>query len=282
MTKTRSALVPAVSLLALALTPASADAAHDTTPPVLSTPVKAQFVVGSQLTQFTEGPAGRVFFDAPMRLNWRATDNVDTALNYDVWRHPLDDLPERIGNFITETRFDVFGSDYTGQFGGEAIITGNWSVQAYDDSDNSSERAIFGAGLIVTDDDGSRTFGSKANVVSLRYVGNWTTSSCTCFADGGTHHATARKAAAVVTVHVPRAADVRRIALVMDEAPRRGKAQVKVDGDLRATVDTSSAARAHRVVVWAGTLSTGTHKVRLVNLSTASRPRIDLDAVVVN
>jgi hypothetical protein len=282
MTKTRIALVSAFSLLVLAFTPASASAAHDTTPPVLSTPIKAQFVVGSQLTQFTAGDEGKVFFDAPMRLHWSATDNVDTALNYDVWRHPLAELPERIGNFITETRFDVTGSDYTGQFGGEAIITGNWSVQAYDDSDNSSERAIFGAGLIVTDDDRSRTFGSKANVVSLRYTDGWTTSSCACFADGGTHHATAKKAAAVVTVHVPPSADVRRIALVMDKAPRRGKAQVKVDGNLRATIDTSSATKVHRVVVWAGTLSRGTHKVRVVNLGTAGRARIDLDAVVVN
>ena len=37
-----------------------------------------------------------------------------------------------------------------------------------------------------------------------------------------------------------------------------------------------------QVVVWQGTLSTGNHIVKVVNLATPGRSRIDLDAVVVN
>ena len=56
--------------------------------------------------------------------------------------------------------------------------------------------------------------------------------------------------------------------------------RVYVDGDLRATVDTLSAVKVHRVVVWTLRMSAGDHVVRLVNAGTHGRTRIDLDAVI--
>jgi hypothetical protein len=274
----------AVVLLALGagLIPSSVQASHDTQPPVLSTPIKAQFIVGAHIDQFRDQEEGHAYYDVPMRLSWSATDNVDTELNYDVWEHPLGAEPNRIGNFITDTSLDVTASDYDGFFGGAALVIDNWSVQAYDDSDNSIERSIYGAELLVTQDDGTQTFGSESTDVSVTYAGNWATAACTCFADRTTHHTSADGAAVVITVVVPTAEDLRRVALVMDLAPNRGRAQVKVDGNLRKTIDTSRDSAMHKVVVWTGTLIPGKHTLRIVNLATPGRARIDFDAVLVN
>jgi hypothetical protein len=282
MTSRLLGLLGTVAVSAAMLTAAPAQAAHDTEPPVLSTPIKAHFVVGSQLDQFRDQEEKHAYYDVPLSFSWSATDNVDTSLNYDVWAHPQGAEPNRIGNFITETTFDVTGSDYDGFFGGAALVIANWSVQAYDDADNSTERSVYGARLLVTQDTGAQTFGSASTDVSLSYGGSWQSASCTCFADKTTHHSNTAGAAAVVKVNVPVAEDVRRVALVMDTAPNRGKAQVKVDGVLDKTIDTGSATVRHKVVVWTAALAPGMHTIRLVNLATANRPRIDLDAVVVN
>jgi hypothetical protein len=56
-----------------------------------------------------------------------------------------------------------------------------------------------------------------------------------------------------------------------------------VDGVNRGTVDTFATTNRHRVVVWAGRMTTrGAHVVELVNQPTAGRSRIDLDAVLFN
>jgi hypothetical protein len=244
--------------------------------------VKARFIPGTQISQFRDQEEGHAYYDVPMRLTWTATDNVDKELNYDVWEHPVGSEPNRIGNFITSTAFNVSGSDYDGFFGGAALVIDNWSVQAYDDSDNSTERSIYGAHLLVTQDNGHQTFGSESSNVSVRYVRSWVTGTCTCFADRTATHTNIKDAAAVITVVVPRAQDIRRVALVFDTAPLRGRAQITVDGKVVGTVDTKAAATRHRVILWAHSFGPGTHRVRVTNLATPGRPRIDLDAVVSN
>jgi hypothetical protein len=282
MTKPYVSTLLAVLALGAIAVPTPAQAAHDTEPPTLTTPIKAKFVIGTQLLEFTEGDQGDAFFDVPMMLKWRATDKIDPELNYDVWAHPQGDEPNRIGNFITDSSFGVISSDYTGFFGGGALVTDNWSVQAYDDADNSVERSIYGAELLVAQDDNTKTAESSMRGVRVEYKGVWATTSCACFAAGTTHRTKAKNAAVVITVRVPAAEDVRRVALVMDTAPQRGRARVKVDGKLKTTINTAAAVTAHRIVVWAGTLGVGKHEIRVVNLATPGRPRIDFDAVVIN
>jgi hypothetical protein len=69
----------------------------------------------------------------------------------------------------------------------------------------------------------------------------------------------------------------------METAPDRGKAQILVDGDLQAVVDTGAPAARHRVVVWVGSIPTdGDHTLSIVNLGTQGRPRIDVDALVLS
>jgi hypothetical protein len=266
----------------LATAPAVARVGHDTEPPVLDTPIKAQFVVGSKLEQWRDAQEHHAYYNVPMRLAWSGADNVDTGLNYDVWEYPEGAEPNRIGDFITATTFNVIGSDYDGFFGGADLVIDHWGVQAYDDSGNSSTRAIYGAQLLVTQDDGSQTFGSESTDVSVSYSGAWSVASCSCYADRTTHHSKAAGAQVVIKVVVPGSEDLRRVALVLDQGPNRGRARIKVDGTLRDTVNTGSATEVHKGVVWTAPLKPGTHTIRVVNLATPGRPRIDFDAVVVN
>jgi hypothetical protein len=70
------------------------------------------------------------------------------------------------------------------------------------------------------------------------------------------------------------------VALVMTKGPGRGKAKVYVNGAYTATIDLASSTTKYRVVVWQKTWSTvGTRTVKIVNLATSGRPRIDLDAL---
>lgn len=70
--------------------------------------------------------------------------------------------------------------------------------------------------------------------------------------------------------------------LVMHKGPGRGRFQVYVDDVLKSTIDTYAPTNAPRMVVWQAGLTSHAQKVRLVNLATAGRPRIDLDAVLTN
>jgi hypothetical protein len=260
-------------------------AAHDTEPPALSTPVKATFVVGSKIGQFRDTQDHNAYYDVPMRISWTGTDNVDTELNYDVWEFPQGAEPNRIGNFITETTFDVVASDYDGFFGGAANVIDRWAVQAYDDVGNSTERTIFGAHLFVRQDDPTlHTVGTEAptKAKGLRYAGHWAVATCKCYADKTTHHTTVKGAAVAMTVEVSPDEDVSRIALVMDQGAGHGKARIRIDGTVRGTVDTEAGAPTHREIVWTTSLRPGTHTIRIVNLATPGRARIDFDAVVVN
>jgi hypothetical protein len=260
-------------------------AAHDTQPPVLSTPVKAKFILGAQLSQFRDAQDHNAFYDVPMRLSWTATDNVDTELNYDVWEYPLGAAPNRVGNFITDTTLDVAASDYDGFFGGAANVIDRWGVQAYDDAGNSTARTIFGAYLFVRQDDPTlHTVGTEAptKAKGLRYAGHWAVATCKCYADKSTHHTQTKGAAVAMTVEVAPDEDVSRIALVMDQGPGHGKASIRIDGKLRGTIDTVAGTALHRRIVWTTSLRPGTHTIRIVNLATQGRPRIDFDAVVVN
>jgi hypothetical protein len=266
-------------------TPGRRSAAHDTQPPTLMTPVKAKFVVGSRIGQFRDTQDGNAFYDVPMRLSWTATDNADTQLNYDVWEYPQGAEPNRIGNFITDTTFDVVGSDYDGFFGGAPNVIDRWGVQAYDDAGNSTARTIFGAHLFVRQDDPTlHTIGTEAptKAKGLRYIGDWAVATCKCFADKTTHHTETAGDAVAMTIDVAADEDVSRLALVMDQGQGHGKARIKIDGQLRGTVDTLAGADVHRGIVWTTSLRPGTHTIRIVNMATPQRARIDFDAVIVN
>ena len=74
----------------------------------------------------------------------------------------------------------------------------------------------------------------------------------------------------------------RAIALVGSKSPRRGKAEVYIDGALATTVDFYRSSAAHRQIVFTRSWATdGPHTFRVVVLGTADRPRVDVDAFVI-
>jgi hypothetical protein len=125
-----------------------------------------------------------------------------------------------------------------------------------------------------TQEDGS-SYGYGDLTVTSRGV--WGTSTCTCWSGGKDRKTTAAGARANFVFD-----SAGPVAVVMEKAANRGKAKVLVDGVLRATIDTHSSTPKHRSVVWTGTLSGAGHTVSVVNSATPARPRIDVDAVLVN
>jgi subtilisin len=74
----------------------------------------------------------------------------------------------------------------------------------------------------------------------------------------------------------------RAIALVGSKSPKRGQAEVYIDGALATTVDFHRSSAAHRQIVFTRSWATdGPHTVRVVVLGTADRPRVDVDAFVI-
>jgi hypothetical protein len=62
--------------------------------------------------------------------------------------------------------------------------------------------------------------------------------------------------------------------------PARGRAAIYVDGKYRTTIDTYAPVNGNQVYVWdSGALSKGTHAIKVVDLATPGRPRIDVNAM---
>ena len=112
---------------------------------------------------------------------------------------------------------------------------------------------------------------------ALKLAGTWSTQTAAAFSGGSTRYASKAGASASYTFAG------RSISLVTTVAPNRGAVKVYVDGKLDATVDTMAVGSAtYRHVIWQHNwASAGTHTVKLVEVGTASLPRVDLDAFVV-
>lgn len=70
------------------------------------------------------------------------------------------------------------------------------------------------------------------------------------------------------------------LALMVTQGPGHGKAALYLDGKQVATVDTLASAVKNRMYVWDfGPLAPGQHIIKVVNLGTSGRPRIDVNAM---
>jgi hypothetical protein len=75
----------------------------------------------------------------------------------------------------------------------------------------------------------------------------------------------------------------RNFAWVATKATSRGSAQVYVDGNLKATINTHATSTTSQQVVYAINFgSSASHKIKIVNLATAGHPSVDVDAFVVS
>jgi hypothetical protein len=115
---------------------------------------------------------------------------------------------------------------------------------------------------------------------AVSYAGTWKRVALLGSSGGYVKYATAAGANATYTFTGSAAG------IVVDTGPRRGKAEIWLDGTKVATLDLYSATRAKKFVIWAGpSIASGSHLLMLRVTGTknakATSTRVDLDAIVV-
>jgi hypothetical protein len=111
---------------------------------------------------------------------------------------------------------------------------------------------------------------------SVKYSGTWSTSTSSVYWGGKAKASSQAGAKASLTF------TGRSVELVSRKGPARGKAQIYVNGVLKATIDLYAASYQNQRVVWTGSWSSSATRTITVRVAgTSGRPRVDLDAFVV-
>jgi hypothetical protein len=243
----------------------TASAAPDTTPPSLKLPPHPDYIVGT--TVGTVGGWTEFFFpgDVPQLARWTASDAGSGICGYAIDSQDVIGDPEPAKPFYA-----------TNSTTGELTITaGNvdssgsrarYLIKAYDCAGNVTTKPVSALDIAVLKD------------IGPTIVSGWTRSSCTCALGGSTLRTSTRNAALRATV----TGAGKHVALAMAKGPARGRAAVYFDGVLQKTIDTYASSNKNRIVMWQRSLPSGTHTVKVVNLATSGRPRIDVDAFMGN
>lgn len=273
----RRAAIVALSSVLLGATNTLPASAAETTPPRLNLPPYAAFLQGGQIGESPPGTPAQPTFTSniPMYIQWSGSD-ASGICGYDVLEEYAGRSPGIVVAGTTKTRYDGRVTDYDDQQGGGASKVVAWRVDAHDCAGNSTSKSA-GVRANVMQEDGTSNGGNPA---TIGYKGTWGTSSCTCWSHGAVRRTTQQGAAATISYS---AAANSTIAVVMEKAPGRGKFTLLLDGVNKGTIDTFAPTATHRIIVWAGRLTTaGNHVIKIVNQATPGRPRIDLDAVLLN
>lgn len=254
--------------------------AADTTPPHLTVVPHALFLQGGIISpSAAPTPDQDTFVDAiPMYVTWNGSD-AGGICGYDV-RALFAGAPlETLVAGTHATRYDGTATDYDDQYGGGSLKVEDWRVVAHDCAGHTTVRDSILYPTVTQENGWSPADGGI--VPAIAYSSGWGTSTCTCWSAGAVRRTTQHGATATITLDTTSPGTA--LGLVMEKAPNRGRFTLLVDGVDKGTVDTHATTATHRVIVWSGTLATaGHHVVQLVNQATAGRPRIDLDAVLVN
>jgi len=260
----------------LAASGAPASATTDTTPPSLSIAKYTPFVIGGQVNTYPEGD-GALESDAPVHFTWRSSDASGICDTF-LWQETRGDGPGRASyrDPTLNSWSDIVNDN--DDVGGGWQLDG-WWVEVRDCAGNQTNRWVRGGRPVFTQDTGEYG-GNFADDTTISYSSrNWSISNCTCWSAGTTHKTFTAGASATISHTVVDTGE--HLALVMEKAPDRGKFKVLIDGVYKTTVDTYSPTKRHRTIVWQTSFTTkGAHKVKIVNLATAGRPRLDLDAVI--
>jgi hypothetical protein len=197
---------------------------------------------------FTTGTAG---YTAPVNVAWTITETESGvgAIELNQTRQyptPNESLTLRYAASATSTtRRLVLG----GQYGFHQVV--------FDRAGNRGESA----------QESMRT-----RVAGGTAIGTWRTESSSSFLSRSTRYSSSRGARMTYTF------TGRAIAFVSTKASNRGKAEIYLDGQLRATIDLRSSTTRYRQIVWTARVTPGTHTVQVRVLGTAGRPRVDVDA----
>lgn len=249
--------------------------AYDQTPPALVVPIRPTFVVGTRIEPADFQPDDQGEYEAGIhqRIAWTATD-ASGVCSFDLFVLPAGSEPEPIFEFSDRTEFTDLTSDYDGDFGGGSFVTTGFSVTAHDCAGNATTKVVHSR-VGVTQEDGRTEYEEAPGTVA--YSGTWGVANCACFMWGHTAKTTQQWA----NVRFTRVFDEGdHVGLVMALGPARGKARVLIDGVRVATVDTFALTNENRTIVWEHRMTAGTHTVRVTNLATPGRSRIDVDGFV--
>jgi hypothetical protein len=290
VTNRHRALILAAGGIAGALLSAPAQSAVDTSPPTLKTPVKASFDVGEQIDVGWPQPCGSDPHDirvhsVPVTFRWSGSDDSG-SVSYSLEEETGANGPAEVFSDTTQTSYSApVGSNGDQSCGGGNWSIYQWNMTASDSAGNSVTNQVYGGRIRLTQDNNLADNAGYATQPTVSYTGSWGLSTCKCWSDGGLHRTTAKGATATITPQAfagyP-ALENHHVGLVMHQGPDRGRFKVYVDGSLRKTVDLYAPTSRPRMIVWQTAFRDYGHQIRLVNLATPGRPRIDLDAVLTN
>lgn len=275
----RSPLIAsAILVTALVGTPPSAYGAtqRDNSPPHLKLPASASFVLGSAIGPMASDPdtGGPVETNGiEMLAQWRASDPSGIC-GYSRRKVYAGTPPDPWTPWNRHRSVSTTTTDYDDQQGGGSFKFEGYDVRARDCAGNIARGFVAFLPIVYQENGASYGYGTLPH----SYSGTWRISTCACWSGGTTRYTTSHDARASFRFSDPRAGHP--IALVMEQAPDRGQARILVDGSVRTTIDTYSATKRHRSVVWVGYVGSGTHVLTVVNVATPGRARIDVDAVL--
>lgn len=219
----------------------------DTTPPTARSPTH-RLVNGSAIS------SGRT----AVRLAWSGSDAASGIARYELMQSTDGGLWTTVSTTLTTATVDrLLAPGHTYRF----------RLVAIDGAGNPSA-PVYGPTFRLTH------YGETNSRIS--YTGSWSSSSSPAY--WGSKAKAASRTGARATIRVAG----RSIEWVARRGPTRGKAQVYVNGVLKATVDLYSPTYQNQRVVWAANWSTSaTRTISIRVLGTSGRPRVDLDAFVV-
>ncbi|MEO8328671.1 MAG: hypothetical protein ABI586_01580 [Candidatus Nanopelagicales bacterium] len=261
------------ALIIAPITPVSAGS--DSTPPLLNVPPYGQLIVGQQLSTDDMG-------DIRAKLTWTASDEPGGSGLRDV----------RVWDRFTEDAAFQRTLVYRGLgLSTEVVVPSNsyftcsgyrhqyFQVTARDQAGNTSTDKTDAVPRIV-DQNGvylPHEVDLSHRDFDVVKQGNWDTSTFSGWIDGTTWKT--REAGASVA-YTRSYAQGQPVGVVMPTGPDRGKADIYVDNQYRATVDTNNATNVHRILTYQTKMSAGTHTLKIVNRATVGHPKIDIDAIV--
>lgn len=193
----------------------------------------------------------------PVRTIWSAADpsgiasyGLQRQVNGEIWEDVA--LPAAASRMVTEPL--TLG------------VTYGYAARAADSVGNTSEWLPGSrASVLLTEQTSS----------SIVYSGTWKSVANKHASGGSLRYATRNGASATYTFTGA------GVAWVAYRGPNRGSARVYVDGVLKKTISLHASTYSAKQVVFAFNWgSTGVHKIKIVGLGTAGRPRIDVDAFV--
>jgi hypothetical protein len=245
-------VVVGVAAVALAAQ-APAVAAPDVTPPVLKVPFTPAFVVPQQVHVDASGR----YTGVKARISWEAHDPSGICGKE---RGRVTESGARVGTAsLSSATHDTWRVTVDNEVGPDT--TARYYVRALDCAGNAAEATVYN----------SPEFSDVGSVPEE----GWREVVCTCAAAGSMLSTSTRGAS--VGEAFDSGTFPGHIAVVMTRGHGRGRAAIYLDGVRVKTVDTRATATSYQWLVWSHWVGDDIHTVRVVNLATPGRPRIDVD-----